>query len=516
MPDNPSPMDDMRQNAEHPCPLCHGAVRHAFDAPSQTRAARHTFGRCTTCGSVIDTGWLTQTDPDAIDTAGYGIESVKFYVEIGATPEAFAAFLNALRISRATPRDPRQSTYLDVGTAFGYSVSLAAFLGYTAIGVEPSLLGRCGRDALGVDIRTAFLDAAGIDAGSINDALCSEVIEHVTDPLAVIRQIHDALGPDGVVLLTTPNADVIVDGSERETADLISAGAHLILFTPSSIEALARRAGFADVRVFASGGDSGRRGLQIVAAKSQGVLAPDLSARWPGAFAASVAGDDGAIDRYLAQLRDRPAAPNAPNVPFSVADGAAYRLVERHVAAGQRAAAWREIDRLLNGYPGRSIADAQLARLDTLTFADYVMAQPAYSSMLFFRAAEHLLQDNAQPDTARRYFEIARRLFEIEARIGVFVRLGWPERALAGRGAAEHALGDQRAARATHRDLARRIDATPDELREPALAAAAGDALRRLQPALAAKRLRALRNWREARGLSGRWRDVIRAALAEG
>jgi hypothetical protein len=133
--------------------------------------------------------------------------------------------------------------------------------------------------------------------------------------------------------------------------------------------------------------------------------------------------------------------------------------------------------------------------------------------MLFFRAAEHLLGSGAQPGIAARYFEIARQLFEIEARIGVFMRLGWPERALAGRGAAERAIGDRRSARLTHQDLARRMSAVPDELREMPLAASAGDAMRRLQPGRALQQLRALRTWREARGLPGRWRDVLRIAL---
>ncbi len=488
------------------CPVCAGVVVHAFTAPSHTRDAAHAFGRCNACGSLIDTDWLGRADRAAADTAGYAIESVKFYAEYGGSPEVFAGFLNLLQTCRKTRLEPRNATFLDVGAAFGFSVSMAELLGFTAIGVEPSLLGRHGRDALKIDLRTTFLDAAGIPPGSVNNALCSEVIEHVTDPLALLRQIHETLAPDGVVLLTTPNAEVIVDGSERETADLISAGAHLIIFTPASIKALAIKAGFADVRVFASGGDSGRRGLQIIAAKSLGVLDADLDERRMTASRI----DTSLVESYLTWLST---LPRHSDVPYSIADGAAYRLSEHHLAHGRPDEAWRLIDRLLEGYAGRSIEAPRIEALARMSFCNYVMAQPAYTSMLFFRAAEHLLYSGAQPETAARYFEIARQLFEIEARIGVFMRLGWPERALAGRGAAERATGDHRGARRTHRELARRMSAVPDELREMPLAASAGDAMLRLHPLRAVKQLRALRAWREARGLSGRWRDVLRIAL---
>jgi SAM-dependent methyltransferase len=499
-------MVDSRSDHTLTCPVCAGAVAHAFTTPSQTGDAIHTFGRCGSCGSLIDTDWLRRADRAVVDTAGYTIESVKFYAEYGGSPDTFASFLDMLQLCRATRLAPRNTTFLDVGTAFGFSVSMADFLGFTAVGVEPSLLGRYGRDMLGIDLRTTYLDAAGISPGSVTDALCSEVIEHVTDPLSLLQQVCRTLTPDGVVLLTTPNAEVIVDGSERETADLISAGAHLIIFTPASIKALAVKAGFADVRVFASGGDSGRRGLQIIAAKASDVLNKYLDQRWMTAFRI----DASLVERYLTRLSTLPRHSDAP---FSIADSAAYRLAEHHLAQGQSDKAWQLIDRLLNGYAGRTIDAPRIEALARMAFCDYVMAQPCYTSMLFFRAAEHLLGSGAQPGIAARYFEIARQLFEIEARIGVFMRLGWPERALAGRGAAERAIGDRRSARLTHQDLARRMSAVPDELREMPLAASAGDAMRRLQPGRALQQLRALRTWREARGLPGRWRDVLRIAL---
>jgi SAM-dependent methyltransferase len=49
-------------------------------------------------------------------------------------------------------------------------------------------------------------DAAHLPFGNetFDSILCTQVLEHVRDPLAVVREIHRALRPDGVALVTVP------------------------------------------------------------------------------------------------------------------------------------------------------------------------------------------------------------------------------------------------------------------------------------------------------------------------
>jgi len=47
-------------------------------------------------------------------------------------------------------------------------------------------------------------DRIPLEDGSLDSILCTEVLEHVPDPLAVWKEFHRLLRPDGKVLLTTP------------------------------------------------------------------------------------------------------------------------------------------------------------------------------------------------------------------------------------------------------------------------------------------------------------------------
>lgn len=113
-----------------------------------------------------------------------------------------------MRLLELTPDD----VFLDVGCASGHQVFAAAE--------------KCKR-AVGIDVAKDFIDAAkahaaenGItnteflatDGGAIpfpdatfSKLICSEVIEHLTDPLPLLAEIKRVLKPGGTVVFTVPN-----------------------------------------------------------------------------------------------------------------------------------------------------------------------------------------------------------------------------------------------------------------------------------------------------------------------
>ncbi len=100
---------------------------------------------------------------------------------------------------------------LDVGMG-GYPLVDIALVrrGYSVVGLEYSVPLVLTAAAFARRKNTPFSITAGDGArlpfrdGVFDSVLCSETVEHVRDPSAVIREIHRVLEPGGTLLLTVP------------------------------------------------------------------------------------------------------------------------------------------------------------------------------------------------------------------------------------------------------------------------------------------------------------------------
>ncbi|MBF0388053.1 MAG: methyltransferase domain-containing protein [Candidatus Omnitrophica bacterium] len=101
---------------------------------------------------------------------------------------------------------------LDIGCATGFLMDEAAKLGWEVQGVELS--------QWGVDYARHQLGLKNVFQGSLSDAnfprayfdavIMTDVIEHLPDPKAVLRDVRLILKPDGVFCCTTPDIDSTV------------------------------------------------------------------------------------------------------------------------------------------------------------------------------------------------------------------------------------------------------------------------------------------------------------------
>jgi SAM-dependent methyltransferase len=133
-----------------------------------------------------------------------------------------------------------QGRLLDIGCgAQVYRALLPPGVEYLGIDTEEA------HERFGYDVpETHYFtgDDWGIGAGTFDVALCTEVLEHVPDPAALLARTHRVLKPGGRLVLTVP----------------FSARWHFTpfdywRFTPASLDTLLRGAGFDEVRVFARG-----------------------------------------------------------------------------------------------------------------------------------------------------------------------------------------------------------------------------------------------------------------------
>lgn len=95
---------------------------------------------------------------------------------------------------------------LDIGCGLGYSVEEAVSRGYDAIGIETSPFASAEAERrLPGRIRRGFLQQARLADASFRVVTLVDVIEHLRDPLGLLREIARITAPDGFLALTTPD-----------------------------------------------------------------------------------------------------------------------------------------------------------------------------------------------------------------------------------------------------------------------------------------------------------------------
>ena len=138
-------------------------------------------------------------------------------------------------------------------------------------GVDPSCAAAAGREQLGADIRQAYLTEGMALGDGFERVIASEVIEHVTDPYAMLALLRGRLAPGGVLALTTPNAAAIEPGADQgRLIGILAPGVHLTLFTESSLAMTLRGGRFRACGGGGDGGYAGGRSVGLAAAGERG------------------------------------------------------------------------------------------------------------------------------------------------------------------------------------------------------------------------------------------------------
>ncbi len=174
-------------------------------------------------------------------------------------------------------------TLLDVGGGIGATAAKLRELGYVdRAGVADSVAHNV--TSLGLDFRHSgdledgdFLDDVISAEGPFQCILCLDVLEHLRDPWGVVRQLHNALVPGGVIVASIPNVrnyKVLLPLAFRNKWTLTDAGildrTHLRFFVRSTACDLMTSSGLVMDRVAAK--PSGGRAVRLFRALTLGQL----------------------------------------------------------------------------------------------------------------------------------------------------------------------------------------------------------------------------------------------------
>jgi 2-polyprenyl-3-methyl-5-hydroxy-6-metoxy-1,4-benzoquinol methylase len=173
-----------------------------------------------------------------------------------APPELARRFKVARRrldtVSALLEKPPAALRVLDVGCSRGNFLEAGAKLGFHMEGVEPAANIAAAARAQGLQVHTGLLADIRLPPASFDAITLFEVIEHLKEPLPLMRECHRVLKSGGLLVLSTGNTASWTVGAMRERWDyfhIAKDGGHISFYNPRSIALLATRAGFAAERI---------------------------------------------------------------------------------------------------------------------------------------------------------------------------------------------------------------------------------------------------------------------------
>ena len=139
---------------------------------------------------------------------------------------------------------------LDIGCGNGRFLMLAQEMGWNAEGIDFD--SKAVETALerGLVVRQGGIEILSKEQEKYDVITLSHVIEHVPDPLNLLRSIYRLLKPGGSLWLETPNLASLGHQRFRENWRDLDPPRHLILFTPDSLRLALEQAGFKVIKQY--------------------------------------------------------------------------------------------------------------------------------------------------------------------------------------------------------------------------------------------------------------------------
>ena len=155
-------------------------------------------------------------------------------------------------MAAAAPKPLAGRSALDIGCGAGLLCEPLARLGGAVTGVDAAAenvaAAAAHAEGVGLDIRYMAGEVAGLDIGQFDLVTSVEVIEHVADKPAFLRDVAARLAPDGLLVMSTPNrtaaSRVLLVGA-AEAVGYVPRGTHHWedFITPDEFEALLAEVG---------------------------------------------------------------------------------------------------------------------------------------------------------------------------------------------------------------------------------------------------------------------------------
>jgi SAM-dependent methyltransferase len=200
-------------------------------------------------GSLFETATL-----GALEAMGYSDPAVSPAAHLFARILPFVPpLMEILDGTVMSLRPKNRGRLLDVGCGDGSFLVLMRSLGWQVAGIEPSpAAAKVARERHGLDVSVGNIEEVVLPEAAYDAVTMQHVIEHVHEPISVLKATHAALKPDGVLSIRTPNLDSLGHKRFRDMWMHMDPPRHLRLFVPSTLSPCVERSGFTILDVHTS------------------------------------------------------------------------------------------------------------------------------------------------------------------------------------------------------------------------------------------------------------------------
>jgi 2-polyprenyl-3-methyl-5-hydroxy-6-metoxy-1,4-benzoquinol methylase len=249
--DRAAASEAVRAPSPSPCPACaaEATVPHAIarDVEYGSSDRAYAYRRCAACGAIF-------IDPPPVDRLAEIYPSTYYSFRASGDASLTQRIKERLdaRLFRRLLRDLRGPTLrvLDVGGGTGWLLSVVRRADPRVVATHEVDLddsARAAAEAAGHVFHCTPIERFASDE-RFDLVLMLNVIEHVADPVAVLRVVAGLLAPGGRILIKTPNTATLDHRLFRHRNwGGYHCPRHWVLFTAENFTATARRAGLAPV-----------------------------------------------------------------------------------------------------------------------------------------------------------------------------------------------------------------------------------------------------------------------------
>ena len=243
------------------CPLCQKDVSRDFPIWYSFQKRRYKGKQCSACSFVFLHPRLTTDELRVLYSDEYFLHDGADFGAHSATDYETAALRGSVKFPEILgwiKRFKPSGAFFEVGCGMGYFLRYAQDKGYSVSGIEYAGLGVTAcREKFGLDVQQSSLEDFSPPSSRFDVIFMGDVLEHLLQPLEMLRKARTMLKPSGIVALEVPSmfnsltGRLAVAGYRllRMQKKMSMPPYHVSEFTPATLRAMILKAGFREATI---------------------------------------------------------------------------------------------------------------------------------------------------------------------------------------------------------------------------------------------------------------------------